>query len=117
MDYYSNAPWDYVANHIDWTVNNGVIHVYFIEEDTSIDIYDYRLSSSRFVGTLNDYGTLVDFDLYNVSHPYSYWDNYYWGYDEWYYDDYFWARTRGIDADSAKTIEKPKRFVNPNREK
>jgi len=117
VDYYSNAPWDYVANHIDWTVNNGVIHVYFIEEDTSIDIYDYRLSSSRFVGTLNDYGTLVDFDLYNVSHPYSYWDNYYWGYDEWYYDDYFWARTRGIGADSAKTIEKPKRFVNPNRDK
>jgi hypothetical protein len=105
-----------VANHIDWTVSNGVIHVYFIEEDTSIDICDYHLSASRFYGTLNDYGQLVDFDLYNVSHPYSYWDNYYWGYDGWY-DDYYWARTRGIDADSAKTIEKPKRFVNPNRDK
>ena len=89
--------------------------MYFIEEDTSIDIYDYRLSSSRFVGTLDDYGTLVDFDLYNVSHPYSYWDNYEWGYDYWY--DGYWARTRGTDADSAKTTEKPKRFVNPNRDK
>ena len=114
VDYYSNAPWDYVANHIDWTVSNGVIHVYFIEEDTSIDIYDYRLNSNRFVGTLNDYGTLVDFDLYNVSHPYNYYDDYYWGYDGWY-DDYYWARTRGAAADSTTTVEKPKRFVNPER--
>jgi hypothetical protein len=68
------------------------------------------------VGTLNDYGTLVDFDLYNVSHPYSYWDNYYWGYDSWY-DDYYWARTRGADNDSTMPVEKPKRFVNPDRNK
>lgn len=116
VDYYSNAPWDYVANHIEWTVRDRVIHIYFIEEDTSIEVYDYRLSSSRFIGTLDDNGTMVDFDLYNVYHPNSYWDNYHWGYNSWY-DDPYWARTRGVDADSMKTIEKPRRFVNPDLKK
>ena len=115
VDYYSNAPWDYVANHIDWTVNNGVIKVYFIEEGSTIYISNYHLNSSRFTGTINDGGKPVDFDLYNVSHPYTYWDDYYWGYDSWY-DDYYWARTRGAAAtDSTNNVEKPKRFVNPDR--
>ena len=115
VDYYSNAPWDYVANHIDWTVNNGVIYVYFIEDGDRLEIHDYRLSSSRFYGTIYENSHNVDFDLINVSHPYTYWDNYYWGYDGWY-DDYYWARTRGAAAtDDTKTVEKPKRFVNPDR--
>jgi len=115
VDYYSNAPWDYVANHIDWTVNNGVIKVYFIEEGSTIYISNYHLNSNRFTGTINDGGKPVDFDLYNVSHPYTYWDDYYWGYDSWY-DDYYWARTRGAAAtDSTNNVEKPKRFVNPDR--
>ena len=105
-----------MANHIDWTVSNGVIRVYFIEEDSYIEIFDYHLNSSRFSGTLDDSGTLVDFDLYNVSHPYTYWDNYHWGYSSWY-DDYWWARTRSGDADGTKVIEKPKRFVNPELKK
>ena len=29
VDYYSNAPWDYIANHIRWTVRNRNILVYF----------------------------------------------------------------------------------------
>ncbi len=93
VDYYSNAPWDYVANHIDWTVKNGVIRVYFIEEDSYIEIVDYHQDSTRFTGMINDSGRLVNFDLYQVSHPYTYWDDYRWGYDSWY-DDYYWARTR-----------------------
>ena len=112
VDYYSNAPWDYVANHIDWTVDYGTIYVYFREKGTSLEIRDYRLNYDRFVGTIYDRGTMVDFELYNVSHPYSYYDNYRWGYDSWYDDwSYGWSRTRGVDADSVKTAEKPKRIV------
>lgn len=113
VDYYSNAPWDYVANHIDWTVNNGVIRVYFREEGTSIEIRDYRLNHNRFVGTIYDSGNLVDFELYNVSRPYGYWDDYRWGYDSWYDDYYYWARTRTADGDSTKVVEKPRRVVRP----
>ena len=111
VDYYSNAPWDYVANHIDWNVSNGVIRVYFREEGTRIEIRSFRLNHNRFVGTIYDSGNLVDFELYNVSRPYSYWDDYRWGYDSWYDDYYYWARTRSGDADSTKVIEKPKRVV------
>lgn len=52
VDYYSRAPWDYVANHIRWTVNYGRIRVYFVEEGTELEIYDYRLNDNRFTATL-----------------------------------------------------------------
>lgn len=105
VDYYdSNTPWgSYVANHIEWTVDWGTIHVYFVEEDTSLDIYDYRLSNDHFYGTIYDGDNEVDFELYHVSSPN--WNNYRWGYDDWYGSYY---RTRGADG---KTPEKPVRFV------
>ena len=110
VDYYSRAPWDYVANHIDWSVNNSVISIYFIEDGDRIEIRDYHLDSKRFYGTIYDGDNLVDFELYCVSRPR--YDDYRWGFDSWY-DDYYWARTRSGAADSTKVIERPKRFVNP----
>ena len=105
VDYYSGAPWDYVANHIDWQVENGNIHIYFREDDTSVIISDYRLSDSRFTGYIADGDNDVHFSLYHVDSPN--WDRYdRWGYDEWY-DNYYWSReTRGT-ADSSATVEKP----------
>lgn len=114
VDYYRNAPWgSYVANHINWTVSNGTIFVHFIEDNDRIEIRDFRLSHNRFVGNIYDGDQLVEFDLYNVSRPYDYWDGYNWGYDYWY-DSYYgyWARTRGAGNDSI-TVEKPKRVIRP----
>ena len=62
VDYYSDAPWDYVANHIEWSVDYGTINVYFVEEGTSIRIRDYYLNNDRFYGTINDNGKPVDFE-------------------------------------------------------
>ncbi len=47
IDYYRNSPWrnNQVANHIKWTVSNGAINVYFVEEGTSLEIRNYRLSN------------------------------------------------------------------------
>jgi hypothetical protein len=112
VDYYSNAPWDYVANHIDWNVNNGVIRIYFREERTSIEIRDYRLNNHRFVGTIYDNGNFVDFELYNVSRPNSYWDDYRWGYDSWYDDYYYWARTRTSIDETNKEKSIPIRLIH-----
>ena len=113
VDYYSGAPWDYVANHISWRVDNGRITVYFIEDGTSMVIEKYSLSDSHFTGYIADGDNDVHFNLTHISSPN--WDNYeYWGYDEWYYDSY-WARgTRSEDGDStsvttAPTYEKPVR--------
>ena len=105
VDYYSDAPWDYVANNIDWKVDFGVIRVYFVEEGTSLEIRDYHLDDRRFYGTLYDNGRYVDFELYHVSRPANYYSNYRWG----SYD--YWVRSRS-GADST-TVEKPVRFVNP----
>ena len=46
VDYYSDAPWDYVANHIEWSVDYGTINVYFVEEGTSIRIRDASMVPS-----------------------------------------------------------------------
>ena len=111
IDYYQNSPWrnNQVANHIKWTVSNGVINVYFVEEGTSVQIRDYRLYRGRFEGTIY-YGnqTTVDFSLVQVSSPN--WNSYTdWGYD--YYGDYYGgyakknvAGTRAKDDSTAKPV-------------
>jgi len=112
IDYYSNAPWDYVANHITWSVTAGTITVRFQEEGTQLEIWDYSLSDNRFCGTINDHGQRVDFELYYTSRPYDYYDSYRWGYDSWYG---YYSRTRGdVGTDSTESAEKPRRFVNPD---
>ena len=109
VDYYSGAPWDYVANNIDWTVDWGTIKIHFVEENTYMEIYDYRLNTNNFYGTIYDGDSRVEFELYNTSRPR--YDSYYWGYDAWDYG-YAWSRTRGATADSTVTVEKPRRFIN-----
>ena len=101
VDYYSNAPWDYVANHISWRVDGGDITVYFIEENTEIVIRNYRLNNDRFEGTLWDNDQRVDFTLYHVTSPN-------WGiYDHWVYGHFY---TRG-ENDGQMTAEKPVRGI------
>ena len=106
VDYYSDAPWDYIANHIDWTVDYGTIKIRFVEEDTWIRISDYHLDDDRFYGVLDDNGRRVDFELYPTSSPN--WSGYRWGYDSWY--GYYAPARRSAASDSTAT-EKPVRFV------
>ena len=87
IDYYQNSPWrnNKVANHIQWTVANGVINVYFVEERTSRKIRDYRLYNGYFEGTIYYDNQTVNFRLQQVASPnwnsYTDWDD--------YYDDYY----------------------------
>lgn len=88
IDYYPNSPWrnNQVANHIKWTVSNGAINVYFVEEGTSLKIRNYRLSNGYFEGTIYYDNQTVNFSLRQVSSPN--WNSYTdWGYG--YYDDYY----------------------------
>lgn len=82
MDDYSRAPWDYLAFHIRWTVNNGRIKIYIIEEDTELEIYNYTRIDKRFIGHIATNGNDVEFSLNYVSSPN--WSNYIWGYDAWF---------------------------------
>jgi len=114
VDYYSNAPWDYVANHIEWNVRNGIIQVYFVEDRSYVEIADYRLSDNYFTGTIYDGGSYVDFRLRHVSSPN--WNDYDYGYDYW------WGakkngNTRGFDSGTGGN-EKPVRiFRTPDGNK
>lgn len=88
VDYFRGyTPWGhrYYANHIKWNVNNGVINIYFIEDDVDLRIRDYRLNDNYFSGQVyGSDGRWYDFSLRHLSRPYRY-DDYYWGYDEYYY--------------------------------
>ena len=90
VDYYRNAPWgrDYVANHIDWTVRNGVIEVYFLEEGTTLWIEHYSFTDNYFSGTIYDGESRVNFRLYNVASPN--WDEFYYGFGT---NDSFYAKS------------------------
>lgn len=112
IDYYQNSPWrnNQVANHIKWTVSNGVINVYFVEEDTSLDIRNYSLYDGFFKGTIYYRDQVVNFRLRQVSSPN--WNSYIdWGYDyddDYYYDGYAKKNVAGTRAQEDST-EKPVR--------
>lgn len=97
VDYYSNSPYDYIANHITWVVRNQNIYIHFREDNTDIVIYDYTINDSKFSGYIqtND-GTRAAFSLYNTSS--LNWNSYRYGFDSY-------AKTR-----SNTTIGAPKRM-------
>lgn len=109
IDYYSNAPWDYIANHITWRVDNGVIRIYFIEDNYSITLTNYRLSNRHFYGTfLFDGNQRFNFDLVHTSSPN--WNSYNYGYDYWQ-DGYYYAPARSTHA-TATSQERPRRGMS-----
>jgi len=108
VDYYSNYGWgrNYVANHIEWTVNMRTITVYFVEEGTTLWIDNYRLNDSYFEGYIRDGESGVEFSLRHIDSPN--WNDYYWGYDDYYYDDYYYddyyyAKKSIIDAEESES--------------
>lgn len=83
VDYYSGAPWDYFASHINWRVVNERIQIHSLEDNTYFNIYDYSLSNNYFSGVLiNEYGDRLTFRLRKTASPY--WDGFDWGWDSWY---------------------------------
>ncbi len=107
VDYYDDAPWKYIANHITWEVDNRIIHIYFEEEHTSISISDYHLNDDIFDGWIYDGENNVKFDLYHTSSPN--WDSYRY-YDDYWYNGWY-SRTRGEGASDFSAAEKPIRFI------
>ena len=88
VDFYSNAPWDYYASNISWTVDAGTITIYSYEEGVYYYIYDYFLSGNDFRGTIeSDWGDPMDFRLRKTFSPDWIGSDWGWGYsDDWYWD-------------------------------
>lgn len=107
VDYYSNAPYDYVANHIDWTVSNSVIYVNFREEGTNIEIRNYSLNDDYFSGRIYSGDNYVDFSLEHTSSPN--WNDYDYGWSNY-------AKKNNINVTrGASSAEMPKRFIRTNK--
>jgi hypothetical protein len=106
VDYYDNNYWgnyNSVASHIEFTVNNRVITIYFVEDRSSVSIYDYSLSDSYFSGYIELWsGERRHFKLRHISSPN--WGSYdRWGYS--YYDGYYYSNENALrfsDDDDAK---------------
>lgn len=114
VDFYSNAPWDYYASNISWTVENGMIKIYSYEEGVYYYIYDYSLSDSYFYGTIeSDWGDPMDFRLRKVSSPR--WDGYDWGWGNWYGYSSPWYSASGTRSDDA-VQNKPVRHIGKMKE-
>lgn len=97
-NYEGNAPWKYVANHIEWRVDNSVIRVHFIEENTYVTIRDYSLNDDYFYGTLVSGDSSADFKLVKTSSP-NRWNYYWYGSDNWYNSwGYGYSRKQGSQA-------------------
>ena len=109
VDYYNDNYWggyNYVASHIEWTVNNRTIKIYFVEDNETVYIDNYRLSDNYFNGEISwcD-GTWNQFSLRHVSSPN--WGLYdHWGYGDYYYDPYYYysnGSSMQDDPDLVKT--------------
>ena len=107
VDYYSNAPWDYQAFHIDWKVRDEVIRIHFREDNTSVDIEDYHLSDRFFEGYIYMRNERVHFKLERRRwSDYHYWDDRTW-YDN-DYDHFYYAKPQ---AGSTVTEQEPYRSL------
>lgn len=119
VDYYSYAPWDYIANHIRWTVRDRVISVDFVEDNYTLIIYDFDLNNQLFIGDIySDNGReKLHFSLYSTDS--EDWNNYGWGYDYWddygYYGYYAKQNTWDEDGDSTTNITTEVKAERPQR--
>ena len=107
VDYYSNAPWDYFASHIEWQVRDGRIAIYSYEDDVYYYIYDYSLTDGHFSGIIeNAYGDPMEFYLRKTAAPD--WGDFEWGWG--YSQDWGW------DYSTRSADEKPVRTIAPRDE-
>lgn len=108
VDHYAgSAPYEYIANHTEWTVRNGVISIYLIEEGTTVQIANYHLSDGYFVGTIYYGDDRVDFKLRHTSSPN--WGGYHYGFDIYYNAKMNTNATRGVDSNNV--VERPYRII------
>lgn len=106
VDYFSGAPWDYLASNIEWRVRDRVIEIYFVEDDYTIYIDDYRLTDNHFRGRVySDGPTDFTFDFVHTSSPN--WNRYDYG---WYDGGYYYAPSASGKA-TAPASERPQRVL------
>lgn len=106
VDYYSHAPWDYVANHFTWEVRGGVIYIRFLEDNYYVEIRDFKIDRRSFSGYVYYEGEERHFDLYHTSSPNWNSYDYGWGYDYDYgYGPGYYYSPRRLDPNASESID------------
>ena len=117
IDYFDHSGWkyNYIANHITWTVDNGIIKIHFIEDDAYVRIRDYSFNDTYFSGSLElESGNWQRFSLRHASSPD--WGSFYWGYSSTnYQDNHSNENKMGMDKAKAKNPEASMSSDTPKR--
>ena len=111
VDHFSNRPGDYYYSRIDWEVRNKTIYITFRSDNTTIEIYNYKLSENHFKGWFRDgVNTNTEFDLVKTRDDYDSYD-YDYGYGDGYYD--YWGYSKATrSSDNSENVEIPvRRFI------
>lgn len=98
IDYFYGG--DYYRSRIFWEVRNGHIFITFRSDHTTIEIYDYKLSSNHFRGNFKDgVNTYTDFDLTKIRDKY----------EDYGDDDYYYSYSKATRSGDSTAIEVPVR--------
>lgn len=115
IDYYSNGSYSYYATNISWSVYNGVIQIYSVEDGENWYISEYSLNYDRFSGILqSDYSEPMSFNLYKTSAPN--WSDYDW--NGWHSSGYYgYYNTKQQSRSAVAANVKPVRKIRGNTNK
>lgn len=102
VDYYDyGAPWDYdyLAYHFDWSVENQVIYIHFLEDNYHAEIHDYHLDDDRFIGYIWYGNEKRRFTLYHTYSPR--WDDFcYYDWNDYYGYPYYSPAAPSAESDT-----------------
>ncbi len=108
VDYYDDYYWggyNYIANHIRWSVDFGTIYIDFVEDGTRVRIYNYSLNDNYFSGELElTNGRRQHFSMRKVASPN--WGGMRWG------GSYYYSNTTTFDAGESQTVTGEKKVEN-----
>jgi len=114
IDYYSSGRYSYYATDIEWTVSNGVINIYSVQDRDYWYISQYSLDYDRFTGILRSSSSEpMSFSLSKTSAPN--WDDYYWNgwYGSGYYDSFYTKQnSRSAEATETQPVRKIRGNIN-----
>ena len=103
VDFYKQGPYTHIYHYFDWDISRGIVRLrYKSEPSLNCDIYDYRMTSSRFTGYFG--GSNSSFSLVKIADYYNWavYDGWYYCYDrDYWYDGYpFYAKSNVAASDS-----------------
>ena len=111
VDWYDFGPYERLSFCFEWSVDRGIVNIYYPEYNTFIR--DYHLSGDYFSGYLGNRNTWFSLgkirDFYNWGY-YSQWNYHPWEYSGWSWD-YYYGRTTRSANDEEPTLSTEDKII------